>query len=92
MSQSTESDKLLNTQRKRDNTKRSITSLEGTVPNINFNVHCIYSGTNISVPTEKVTKNNLYHNTYDDFSNLSESNFFLVQLNKRIRYSSKNNR
>ena len=80
MSQSTESDKFLNTQRKRDNTKRSITSLEGTVPNINFNVHCIYSGTNISVPTEKITVNNLYHNTYDTFSDSSESEFYLVRL------------
>ena len=56
VSQSIESDKFINTQRKRNNTKCSINRLEGTIPNINFNDNCIYSSNNISVPTEKCTQ------------------------------------
>ena len=56
LSKSTESDRFLDIQKKRNHNKQSNTSFDGTFSNINFNDNSILSGTNLPFPTETITK------------------------------------
>ena len=87
---STDSDSSLNNiQKTRHNYKRLPTNLEDIEVHINFNDNK-HSDSYISLPKKiETVRKNINHNTYNNNSNSSESDFFLARLNKRRRYCSK---